>query len=123
MLRSLSGRAHQVVTGVTLILPAHHRLSSRAPIAEGELAVDADAPIIETFSVSASVNFTPLSDEMIRLYIESGEPFDKAGGYGMQGLAATFVTDIVGCYYAVLGFPLHEIAKRLTPHLDLLLSE
>ena len=59
------------------------------------------------------VFFSPLSDEVIHAYIESGEPFGKAGGYGIQGQAATFIHRIEGCYYSVWGLPLAQFCTKL----------
>jgi septum formation protein len=112
MLESLSNRSHQVVSGVTLMFRPQYGASQSAA------ASASDQPIVITFSVSTSVTFTELQPEMILEYIHTQEPFDKAGGYGMQSLAATFVRGITGDYYNVVGFPLTEIATRLREHLD-----
>ena len=55
----------------------------------------------------------PLAEERIAAYVQSGEPFDKAGGYGIQGRAAVFVTRIDGSYSGVMGLPLAETAALL----------
>lgn len=60
-----------------------------------------------------SVTFYPLSDREIEAYLASGEPFDKAGAYGIQGLAGLFVKRIEGCYFNVMGFPLGSFYQRL----------
>jgi septum formation protein len=54
-----------------------------------------------------------MDDETIKSYVDSGEPFGKAGGYGIQGQAATFITKIEGCYYSVWGFPLSAFCKKI----------
>ena len=54
-----------------------------------------------------------MDDETIKSYVASGEPFGKAGGYGIQGQAATFISKIEGCYYSVWGFPLSAFCKKL----------
>ena len=59
-----------------------------------------------------------MDDQTIWAYIESGEPFGKAGGYGIQGQAATFITKIEGCYYSVWGFPLASFCKKIREMLD-----
>lgn len=96
MLRLLSGHTHQVITGVCLV---------RAP------------DQIEALSHETTfVTFRVLDDQEIRAYVESREPFDKAGGYAIQGLASRFVTRIAGCYFNVVGLPiplLYEMLKRL----------
>lgn len=125
MLESLSGRTHQVVTGVTIMFHPNHEIKSNQSVAASSSSSSTlpSPPIIESFHVSTSVTFDKLSAESIRFYVESGEPFDKAGGYGYQSIAATFVTGINGCYYNVVGFPLHELAKRLKPHLDRIIEK
>lgn len=91
MLRSLSGATHSVFTGVTILLPE------------------------ETicFHNETKVTFDTLSDEEIIRYIESGEPMDKAGAYGIQGLGGAFVTSIEGEYANVVGFPIGEFCHIL----------
>ena len=91
MLRELSGKTHRVLTGVTLLSD------------EGK----------ESFTTATEVEFYDLSDEEIRSYLETGEPFDKAGAYGIQGYGALLVKRISGDYYTVMGFPIAEIARRL----------
>ena len=60
-----------------------------------------------------TVHFEKMDDETVRAYVESGEPFGKAGGYGIQGQAATFIKKIDGCYYSVWGFPLAAFSKKI----------
>ena len=85
MLRQLSGRTHEVFTGVCLALPA---------------------PGMENAFVSrAQVTFAPLGEDEILSYVASGEPADKAGAYGIQGLGARFIERINGDYYTVMGLP------------------
>jgi len=91
MLRRLSGRSHEVFTGVTL----RH--------AGGE----------ETFVERTVVWFAELSDEDIAWYVASGEPVGKAGGYGIQGRASRFVTRVDGSYPNVVGLPSARVAARL----------
>lgn len=55
----------------------------------------------------------PLSEELILRYVQSGEAMDKAGAYGIQGKAAVFVRKIEGCYYNVVGLPLHRLSQML----------
>lgn len=91
MLSSLSGRTHHVCTGVTLC--------------RGER--------METGTENTAVTFRTLAEEEIRDYIRSGEPFDKAGGYGVQGKAALFVPKIEGDYFNVMGLPLFLLGRML----------
>lgn len=91
MLRSLSGRVHHVLTGVSgIYLPEGREL---------------------TFAEETEVWVDTLSDGEIEDYIASGEPFDKAGGYGIQGLFARHVTGIRGDYFNVVGLPVHRVFK------------
>ena len=91
MLAKLAGRTHDVVTGVAL------RWQDETHFA---------------MSVS-KVTIAPLSRAAIAAYVESGEPFDKAGGYGIQGRAAAFVTRLDGSYSGVMGLPLAETVGLL----------
>lgn len=91
MLRVLSGKTHCVMTGVTL-LGGGQRI---------------------TFCETTRVTFRPLGEEELRRYICSGEPFDKAGGYGIQGKAALFVTGIEGDFYNVVGLPVARLFLAL----------
>ncbi len=90
-LKLLSGRNHRVFTGVAVIHGG--RTSWR---------------VVET-----RVSFKPLSDGEIAAYVASGEWRGKAGGYGIQGRAAAFITRIVGSHPAVMGLPLYETANLL----------
>jgi len=91
MLRRISGRMHEVITGICLI-------NGRGQI------VDA---------ASTRVWFAALSDSEIEDYVASGEPMDKAGAYGIQGLASKFVTRIEGCYFNVMGLPISLVYTHL----------
>ena len=91
MLRALSGRSHQVLTAVALVGAGR------------ELAR----------VVTSEVSFRTISDGEIEAYWASGEPCDKAGSYGIQGLAAVFVSQVQGSYSAVVGLPLCETAELL----------
>ena len=91
MLSALSGREHLVCTGVTMF--------------RGDR--------LETRPETTAVRFASLSEEDIRRYIATGEPMDKAGAYGIQGLAALFVTGIAGDYFNVMGLPLHLVGEML----------
>ena len=98
MLRLLSGRDHQVMTGMTVL---------RAD---------------QTFTVTevTDIHFRSLSDQEIRAYIATGEPMDKAGSYGIQGGAAIFAERIHGDYYNVVGLPvcrLWQLLQRIAPEL------
>ncbi len=91
MLRLLSGRTHRVITGVAL----------------------ATAKGVEVAAEITGVQFHTLSDEEIAAYIATGEPMDKAGAYGIQGLAARWIPRVVGCYFNVVGLPIALVATML----------
>ncbi len=92
MLRALSGRTHEVVTGVAVVAPDGRRL------AEAE---------------RTSVRFRTLSEEEVERYVGTGEPFGKAGAYAIQGYAAPFVEKIDGCYFNVVGLPVRLLFDML----------
>ena len=65
------------------------------------------------FSESTTVRFAPASEEEINAYIETGEPWGKAGAYGIQGAAGSWVQGIEGCYFNVMGFPIHRFSATI----------
>ena len=91
MLRGLSGKAHTVITGCA-ILGFGRRV---------------------TFSESTRVEFYPLSDREIEEYIATGEPFDKAGAYGIQGRGSVLVKRIEGDFFNVMGLPVARLKREL----------
>ena len=93
MLRSLSGKAHVVITGFTIIDTAQRRILSKA--------------------VETKVYIRELNPGEIDAYVKSGEPLDKAGGYGIQGLGSVIVEKIEGDYFNVVGLPLSVLAESL----------
>ena len=98
MLRLLSGRDHQVMTGVTVRSGQNSR----------------------TFTEVTDIHFRELTEKEIRAYVASGEPMDKAGSYGIQGGAALFCTRMVGDYYNVMGLPvcrLGQVLREMAPDL------
>lgn len=100
MLEELSGRTHQVYTGVTLI-----RLKKAE---NGSILQES-----RTFYEGTDVSFYPLTKEEIRSYIATGEPMDKAGAYGIQGKAAVFVKEIKGDYNNVVGLPIARLYQEV----------
>jgi len=92
MLVSLSGRTHEVYTGVTVIQNG----------------------VIDTQAECTRVHFRELSDAEIDAYIKTGEPMDKAGAYGAQGKASVFVEGISGDFFNVMGLPLCRLNKMLS---------
>ena len=92
MLRALSGGTHTVATGIALVSPGCE----------------------VTDVVTAKVTFKSLTAGQIARYIATGEPFDKAGGYGIQGRAAAMIREISGDYYTVVGLPICRLCELLT---------
>jgi septum formation protein len=91
MLRLLSGRTHRVITGVAIAT---------------ERGVEVAAEV-------TGVQFKTLSDAEIAAYVATGEPMDKAGAYGIQGLAAKWIPRVEGCYFNVVGLPLALVTTML----------
>ena len=98
MLRLLSGRTHQVMTGLAVLYPGGQQVETQI----------------------TQIHFRELTDREIRAYIRTGEPMDKAGAYGIQGGAALFADSMTGDYYNVMGLPvcklwqlLHQIAPEM----------
>lgn len=91
MLSRLSGREHQVITGLSVL--------------QGER--------VETVSVTTTLRFRSLREEEIRAYVATGEPMDKAGAYGIQGKASVFVEGLYGDYYNVMGLPVCTLTTIL----------
>jgi len=92
MLLALSGRTHTVVSGLALVFPSGH---SRAG------------------TLSTQVTFRPFGAEIARAYAETGEPLDKAGSYGIQGMGSTLVQEIRGDYHTVVGLPIPLLLELL----------
>ncbi|AOM82361.1 Maf family protein [Salisediminibacterium beveridgei] len=89
MLKELSGQVHSVLTGVAILS------DDRRTVFHGR----------------ADVRFYQLTDEDIQHYIDSGEPFDKAGAYGIQGLGAMLVEEIKGDYFTIVGMPVAQVVR------------
>jgi septum formation protein len=91
MLRLLSGRTHRVLTSV---------------------ALNQNDNTIQVLQVS-EVTFATLTEESMRAYCATSEPYDKAGGYAVQGMASMFIERIAGSYTGIMGLPLHETSRLL----------
>jgi septum formation protein len=100
MLKSLSGRTHQVITGVALLLGTRSAAGS----------------------ATTRVAFRKLTVSEMEWYVSTGEPMDKAGAYGIQGLARIFITRIDGCYFNVVGFPV-DCFQRLLRRLGIRMTD
>ena len=91
MLQALSGKRHYVHTGVCMAQGDH----------------------IENFVVSSAVDFFPIEEADLQGYIDTKEPYDKAGGYAIQGHAAVWCKGIEGCYYNIMSLPVSQLAQAL----------
>ena len=91
MLALLSGREHEVITGICL---------------RTDLRTIVDAAVTR-------VRFAALTQQEIDTYVASGEPMDKAGAYAIQGLASKFIERIEGCYFNVVGLPIALVYRHL----------
>lgn len=106
MMKMLSGATHHVFSAVIMIAVDHHADSNETKVNE-----------VFAFTSCTNVTFDEMDDENIQAYIETGEPFDKAGGYGIQGIAKHFIKSINGCYYNVMGFPAHDFSKAFANYI------
>ncbi|MBQ9841181.1 MAG: septum formation protein Maf [Erysipelotrichaceae bacterium] len=91
MMHLLSGKTHQVITGVCLMCKEETRM----------------------FASVADVTFSEMSEAEIEDYISKEEPYDKAGAYALQGEAAIYISGITGDYYTIVGLPVHLVYKHL----------
>ena len=96
ILQALRGRTHQVITGVAVVCPTRG--------------------IGEVFTVTSEVSFAAFPDEILRAYIATGEPMDKAGAYAIQGRGAFLVRAIGGSCSNVVGLPVHDLVSVLLHH-------
>ncbi len=103
VLKSLQGRGHEVYTGVTLLYRA----------------AGAQEWVQKCFHERTKVNFFPMEEAEIREYVNTGDPLDKAGAYGIQGFCARYISGIEGDYNNVVGLPvgiLYQKIKELVQH-------
>ena len=91
MLRLLSGRTHQVITAISIV----------------------SSQVQQTAAEITQVTFFSLSDEEINAYVATGEPWDKAGAYAIQGYASRWIPHIKGCYFNVVGLPVALVSSML----------
>ena len=91
MLEELSGNTHEVITGVCLYYKGK----------------------VQTFSNVSKVKFYPLTAQEIKAYVDSKEPLDKAGAYGIQGLGSLLIEEISGDFYSIMGLPISQLKREL----------
>ena len=103
MLKRLEGRSHQVYTGVSVVIKG--------------MAADGTDAII-SFAEKTDVHVYPMTEEEIQAYVATGDPLDKAGAYGIQGIFAKHVQGISGCYYNVMGLPIGRLHQELKGWLE-----
>jgi septum formation protein len=109
MLKLLSGRTHQVITGVCLMGPVTQVTTSKTP----------PTPVgwfEDVRSETTQVTMASLTDQEISYYVSTGEPMDKAGAYGIQGIASRWVTRVEGDYSNVVGLPVSLVYRMLVAH-------
>ena len=105
MIRMLQGHIHQVYTGVTLVFC-------------GKLSGESGSVVDKiTFAEKTDVHVCPMTEEQIRAYVETGEPMDKAGAYGIQGYFAAWVQGISGDYNNVVGLPVGRVYRTMLKYL------
>ena len=95
MLLELSGKTHLVMTAVTIGIMTEEEAK------------------FHTISVTSRVEFAKLTASDCKEYCDTGEPFDKAGGYGIQGYGSAFIRKLNGSYSNVVGLPIHEVVQLL----------
>ncbi len=103
MLRLLSGRTHEVITGVCLI----------EAVDSGQLQVGSGSHEMRVGAETTRVTMSEISDTEIQAYVASGEPMDKAGAYAIQGMASRWIPRIEGDYNNVVGLPVAMVYEML----------
>uniref|UniRef100_A0A5S6QJ84 Uncharacterized protein n=1 Tax=Trichuris muris TaxID=70415 RepID=A0A5S6QJ84_TRIMR len=96
MISELNDKEHDVFTGIVLLETGANEVK-----------------VVAKFSVATKVHLGHLTEDIISAYIATAEPFDKAGGYGIQGAGATLIKEIHGDFYNVMGLPLYALAQNL----------
>jgi septum formation protein len=105
ILRLLSGRTHQVITGVCLVGPSLETGNQKL-----------ETGFEDTRSETTLVTMTALTDDDIHSYVATGEPMDKAGAYAIQGMASRWIPRIDGDYFNVVGLPVALVHRMLQEH-------
>lgn len=96
MLSSLQGKTHEVTTGVAVLMVVQGRIAQ-----------------CDVFSETTEVEVAPMAQEEINEYVDTGDCYDKAGAYGIQGVFSKHIAGIKGDYFNVVGFPIHRIYETL----------
>ncbi|MBU8870825.1 MAG: Maf family protein [Gemmatimonadales bacterium] len=102
LLSLLSGRRHTVISAIALVGGLADRFGAKGSTPNGLSAWEC-----------TEVEFLPLDSRAIERYVDTGEPMDKAGAYGIQGYGAMMVREVVGCYFNVMGLPLARMGRLL----------
>ncbi|XP_051030924.1 probable bifunctional dTTP/UTP pyrophosphatase/methyltransferase protein [Phodopus roborovskii] len=117
MLRRLSGQQHSVITGVAILRPLWRRqlqepssTCPEAPEAEGDPEAEVE---LSLFHEETRVTFSRLSEPLLCQYVESGEPLDKAGAYGLQARGGALAERVEGDFFNTVGFPLNRCMREL----------
>ena len=116
MLRLLQGRSHEVYTGVTFLYRGVMNKSKRLQGLQevDETAFERMVPArIHSFHEVTKVHFYPMTEEEIEAYVATGDPLDKAGAYGIQGLCARYIRGIEGDYNNVVGLPVGRLYQEM----------
>ncbi len=100
MIRSLQGRSHMVYTGVTILEKENGEIISSQVFAEG-----------------TKVNVGKMTEQEVEEYVASGDSYDKAGGYGIQGIFGKFIEGIEGDYFNVVGLPVHKVYEKMKEYI------
>lgn len=108
MLKQLSGKSHKVHTGVAI-----YHLGSGSE----------ESVLLSSFVDTSLVSFASLSVEDIDAYVETGEPMDKAAGYGIQGVGGQLVKCIEGDFFTVMGLPMHKVSRELSLAISKVLNQ
>ena len=115
MLKSLSGRSHKVLTGISIY---YKNTSFLSDLSNTNTNTQPEYYSYEDFVQETTVKFTNLNDNIINAYVATGEPMDKAGSYGAQGLGSSLVESFDGCYFNVVGFPVNRFCIELIQILE-----
>ncbi|XP_057824476.2 uncharacterized protein LOC131036591 isoform X4 [Cryptomeria japonica] len=121
MLQVVGGKRPDLVIGADTVVELHRKILEKpedekdafnmlSNLSDPKIG---DPPVVRTFWEETKVEFANIEDVAINAYVNSGEPMDKAGAYGIQGIGGTFVKSIFGCFFNVMGFPIHRFAAEI----------